>query len=385
MKRHISLIIFLILSFFTSYKAVHAQDFSQRKTITIARTETIEENPYFAVGDIVQIDGVINGDVYIAGGELVLNGTINGDLYAAGGNVRIAGRVRDNVKVAGGQISLTGEVGDSFTAAGGNITIERSARVADYILVVGGNASIYGPVGGAAKIFVGNATIDSQIGNEVEAGVGMLRIGSQAVLEDGLTYISESEAAIDSSARISGDITRRTPPPTPDVRIPKEDLAGIATGMRLFAALISILTTTIIGFLLLKYAPNLMERTRKELNTNPWRALGIGLLTLFLVPLIFIFLLILVLTIPIAVFLMFVFGLLIYLAKIFVIFWLGRKLFTQSTHYVAFFLMLVIYVLVTLVPVIGWAASFVTLLLGLGVGIVTLRDIYREAAAKKIL
>src|SRR5262245_40228569 len=71
----------------------------------------------------VTADESIDGDLYIAGQDVVIDGTIKGDLIVAGQNVTISGTVEGNVFAAGQGITVKGTVKGDLIAAGQGVLI----------------------------------------------------------------------------------------------------------------------------------------------------------------------------------------------------------------------------------------------------------------------
>jgi hypothetical protein len=123
------------------------------------------------------------------------------------------------------------------------------------------------------------------------------------------------------------------------------------------------------------------------LKKRPWASLGIGFLTLILTPIIFILLLITVLAIPLAVILLALYLIAIYLARLFIIFWAGTMIFERTGRKIhevwALIVGLIVYYVITLIPIIGGLITFFVILFGLGTAILTTREFYLAARKKE--
>lgn len=86
------------------------------------------------MGNTVNIQGNIGSDLLAAGNSIILlpNTVVTDDFMAAGNNIDLQGKINGNVYVAGGKINLNGEVG-------GNVIIKNSGTI-----TVGPNAKIKG-------------------------------------------------------------------------------------------------------------------------------------------------------------------------------------------------------------------------------------------------
>lgn len=387
MNKLITSVFISFVIFFLAFSFTFAQG-PEEKSVYIAPDETVEENPYFAAGERVEIYGVIEGDVYTAGGDVIVDGVINGDLFVGGGNVRVNGVVTNNVKVGGGQVRVSGEIGGNLVAAGGDISLENDASVGSYLVVTGGNVTTLGTVEGNTYLYAGNVSVNSQIGGNLETKAGVVRIGPKTTVEGDVSITSDEKPTVDEAATVGGEITIEEPV----VKVPQEikkpdaeEVSQVFARIRIFTTLIGAVSTFIVGLILIKLFPNYMESSKDQIEKKTWRSLGYGLLGLFVIPVIFFLLLILVVTIPLALMTIAIYAIYLYLAKIFVIYWAGRRFFKKSTQIASFGLSVLIYTLLILIPIIGGFVSFVTLLFGLGAGMLACHEIYNQMKVKKIV
>jgi hypothetical protein len=388
MKKIITVLVFLLATSLLVPPKTFAQNSLQQKgkqkTVIVASDETINKNPYFAAGDVVEIHGTINGDAYVAGGEVIIDGTINGDLFVAGGSVRVSGKVGQSLRAAGGQLTVDADVGRNATVVGGNLSIEKSAILNGYLATAGGNITITAPVSGNLKVAGGNVSVLSSVGGDLDAAVGMLRLGPEASVAGNLTYLSDQSATIDNNASVEGEIIKRTPPPGVTVEEPEKFAAAFAK-LRVAAKIISAIAAFIVGLILIKLFPKYMSKTKDVLDKKVWRALGIGFLVLILTPIAIVVLLMTVIGIPLALLLGALYLIYVYLSKIAVIYWAGAKMFPKSSPVAFFVLALLIYALVTLIPFIGGLVEFFVLLFGLGAMVISCTDIYNASKKAKLV
>lgn len=321
----------------------------QGDNVVLSKGRVVDKD-YFAAGNTVTLEGTVNGDAYLAGGNIVVDGTVNGDLLTAGGNVDVRGIVTGNIRAAGGNINIGGIVGRNISIAGGNINFSPGANVA-------GNLALAG---------------------------GQITLGPQTTVDGNLTYFSSNPATISQEATISGQVSQNIPD-----RKPKEEAKREIGALFSFFTIASFILASIIGIILIKLLPNYFAGISGVIVNKPWVSLGIGLLTIIVFPVVFMLLMFTIIGIPIAIFLAFVLAALLYLSKIFVAFVIGGivlQRFTQNAGKVWVFLLgLVIYYIVTLIPIFGWIISMVVGLIGLGAILITKRDFYKDLRAKQII
>jgi cytoskeletal protein CcmA (bactofilin family) len=352
--------------------------------IVLSRDETVNKD-YFAAGNTVTVSGTVNGDAYVAGGNVIVDGTINGDLLTAGGNVVIRGRVANDIRAAGGQVTVSGEVGNSVTVAGGNITITDGARIGGSLVGAAGNLSTFAPIGRGATLAGGQVIIGNMVGGDVAATVGQITLTPGAVVNGNLEYWSSNRARIQSGAQVTGAVTQRVPP-QPAEAAPK-DIGRIITRAVIIAKLISLISYFVAGLLLIYFFPVHVRRTVAVIRERPWLSLGTGFLAVILIPIIIVLLFMTIIGIPIALILLAAFLILLYLARIYAAVWLGRLILgygrSEDKLVWAFLIGLVIYELVTLIPIVGWIIGALVVFLGLGAVLIEEKDFYRKLRMDK--
>jgi len=373
--------------FFVSVVSAQNND-KKPKNVVLAKDEVVNKD-YFAAGDSVTLSGTVNGDAYLAGGNVIVEGTINGDLLVAGGMVEIRGKITDNVRAVGGQIVISAQVGKNLTVAGGTVNLTDSAKIGGSLVAGTGTLSVFSPVGKDLNIGVGQVTLGNTIGGGVRAGVGQLTLTPNAKVSGDLIYWSDAQAQIQSGAQVLGQTTHNLPPAKALKEAKPARILGIFTGASLALKIASFLWALIIGLLLLKFFPVYSRRTIEVMIKKPWASLGMGLLILILTPIIFLILLITVLGIPIAFVLLVTFLIIAYLAKIFVSIFIGQKVLryfgSKTGSNWALLLGLVVYGIVTLIPILGPVVSLLVVIFGLGAVFLEEKDFYHQLRSKNLV
>jgi hypothetical protein len=369
-------IVFLLLLIPTTVLA------QRDRVITIPQEEIVDQNPYIAYGEVVEIRGTINGDAYIAAGEVIVDGVINGDLLVAGGNVRIGGVVTQSVRVIGGQIRITADVGGGVSAVGGNVEFGDTGVIEGSLVAAAGNVSVELPVGEGVRIAAGNVSLLNSVGGDVETAAGPVRLGPNADIAGNLIYLSDSEAQIHENATVSGEIERRMIEDREELR--DRMLAGVGR-VTIIARVISTLSALAVGLILIYLSPKFMLRTTNTLSSRPWLSLGIGFLAIILTPIAIVALLATIIGIPLALILLAIYMILLYLGKLFVIFWLGTKLLRERSAYLMFVAGLAVYFIISLIPVIGGIVGILAMLFGIGSFLITKKSVFAEAKKKAII
>lgn len=356
-------------------------------TVVLPQNKTINTN-YFASGDRVTVSGTVNGDAYIAGGTVLIDGTINGDLLVAGGNITIRGKVTRDVRAAGGNITISSNVGGNITTAGGDINITDAAQLAGSLVVVGGNAEIFTPVPKGITMGVGNATIGSAIGGDINAGVGQLSLTPQASVSGNVTYWSDRKLDLAQGASVSGNITQNTPS-RESSHAAENTVRGVLTGLSVILKILGFVYILILGLLLVFLMPGYSRTTGETILSQPAKSLLVGFIALLVTPFIIFLLFLGIVTIPLALLLLVLYIILLSVVKIFAAIAIGQQLaksFNWRLHLAWLFLIgLVVYEVVTLVPIIGWLLGFIAMVLALGADLIQKKRYYTilETKTKK--
>ena len=247
---------------------------------------------------------------------------------------------------------------------GGNITIEEGATVEGSIVIFGGNLIQGGLVTGDVVMFGGNTSIGEKGVVEGDA----VTIGGQLTVAQGGEVKGERVTNVPAPAMDGTRIPDVPNPPVPRVEAPPNPLFD-AMNMIFRALAVAALSMLVVVFL----EPQL-ERVSQAIVNQPFIAGGVGLLTVFVMPLALVLLIITILLIPVAL----VGVLFLALAWLFGVIAIGQEVgerFTKainqtwapvlSTGFGTFLLMIVGGSLGT-IPCIGWIVPFTIALAGIG-------------------
>ena len=311
----------------------------------------------------------ISDSVYAAGRTIELLGAIGGNVHAAGMDVRVAGPVAGDAKLTGYDVELKASLGGDLLASGFRIAID--APVAGYALLSGRNIDINSVINGDLSVY----------GQNVNFGPEARVLGKLLIYERDAGSVQVPDYVADLS-----QIERRS---WRDHRRGNDffDFFGA------FAAFIGwIVFVTVLATLAAVLAPNYLIALRTSLKAAPFKTLGYGcfglsaalgsvvVLGLTVVGAVLIPLVVLVVMLNLLA------------AYALVAYWLGELAWSavrknQAQSFVQRLLTaLVGAVLISilgLIPVLGWIAVFVLILMAMGVfatRIMGVRLFVKEAA-----
>lgn len=330
------------------------------------REGQVVNGDYVAFGPLVEISGIVNGDLYAAGGDVRINGVVNGDVLVAGGRVVLSGTIAQDARVAGGHVTISGRIGRNATIGAGELELTDQALVHDNLLAGGGHVELAGRVGHDTRIGAWRLIVAGDIARDLVVAAESVRVTSKASVGGRLRYWSEAAPSIDEQANVHGPITRRPLPEGWSLERARQGLIG----MRLLAAFVSFLSTLLLGLLLLRWFPQGAGQVTAAIRERPGASLGWGLAASIITPIAAASLVITLLLLPAGFLLFALYGVTLYLARIYAItragqFLLGRPA-DSSADAKPFVVGLVVYSLLALIPLVGGLVTALAATIGVG-------------------
>jgi cytoskeletal protein CcmA (bactofilin family) len=335
--------------------------------------EVTEEVPgdLVAAGGTVRLRASVAELAIVAGGNVAIDGAVGGDVFAVGGEVVLRGRAHDDARLAGGTVRIAGPVDGDAIAAGGTIRVERDAVVGGRAWLAGGEVVVAGTVGRELRVAGGRVSIEGVVRGDVDVAADTLEIGPAASIEGNVLHRGPREPRIDPGARIGGRVEHR----------PAE--APTARRFWVFALLLAALFAT--GAVMILLFPRFTPAAARTIETDPWRSLGVGVVTLLVAPAVVLALLVTAIGIPLGLVLLagYLVALLAgYLVAALFLGILGLRRFGRpapSRGAVVLGLLggLVLLRLLALVPFLGGFVSLAALVFGMGALVLRLYRDYR--------
>lgn len=341
---------------------VFAADFRSGDTVTVASGEVVDGDLYVAGSDII-IDGTVNGDVFGVGRSLTINGTVNGGVSFAGQTLTVNGKIANGARLAGQAISVSGNIGRDLVAAAGDVTVTSTAKIGSDIILAIGTSRIDGNIDGNIIGSGGEVTVTDRVGGNIKLKADKLTIASTANIQGNLTYTSANEANIQVGAQIGGKTTHKVP----EVKEPTGPFAGIG------GKVIAFLMTLLAGILIILIAPRRAVAVAAAIRQKPWLSLGWGAIILFATPIAAIITFVTVVGVPVGLIGLTLYGIAIYLSQIaiglFIGYWIisyFSKVQSRGILVGALALGFAILTLLKLIPYVGFPLWLATVLFGIG-------------------
>jgi cytoskeletal protein CcmA (bactofilin family) len=140
-----SLLMLALMLALSAPDVARAIDFRRDQDTHIGADETVSET-LVCTGDVVTVDGTIEGDLVVGAERFSMRGTVTGSLYIFGGEVEIDGVVQGAVLGVAERVRLGGRVDGSVTLGGKRLTIIDGARLGRDVALFGEGARVQGAV-----------------------------------------------------------------------------------------------------------------------------------------------------------------------------------------------------------------------------------------------
>ncbi|WP_026478949.1 bactofilin family protein [Alkaliphilus transvaalensis] len=347
-------------------------------TLKIYENETIDGDLIVAVNHATN-EGNIKGDWITAGQQIRHLGMIGGDLIAAASQIFVDGNVRGNLRLVAREVIIGGgEINRNASIFASNVGLEEDTILDGSLHVYAGDLALRGFVGGDIIGGVGNAVISGTVKGNINLSVDKIYLEPGAYIEGNLTYISEEEQYIDTKL-VKGNIEYQ---PTRTRSHLQRGLENIARRIRRVINLLQILfliSYIILGLFLIKFFKKPLNRATQLIDDQSGISVLLGLGFLFLVPIGAILLMVTIIGIPISILALALYGILVYLAKIPVALWLGKKIIRdESRYYTSFIVGNLLIATVSLIPYGGKLLSVGITALGMGSTLIVIKKYYNK-------
>src|SRR3989339_503841 len=314
---------------------------SADENVFVPKDRVVSTN-YFQAGNSIDISGTLEKDAYLAGQVITVDGVIKGDLFGAGNVLRINGTVEGSVRFAGQTVIINGKVGRNIMVLGNTLVISPDANIGWDTMFVGNLLEIKGDVAGSVLMAGSMLKLDGNVAGMVNTEVDSLTLSDSAKVGGNVEYKSAKDADISESAVVGGEIIKKDYTAV-NKKIVENNVGKAMVAYATAWLMFSLLSLFVIAFLILIVTP-------------------IGALLLMFT----------VIGIPLALIVLAIYFVALCIAKVMFAYILMKLLFKWSKakkewHPVWMVLVgLLIFVLIRMIPIVGWVFGFIGLCVGLG-------------------
>jgi len=368
--------ILILLSIFIIPTTVFALNFEAAEEIF--NTETINDD-YYAAGGMIQMESDVNGDLFLAGGRISVNSRISQDATIVGGEISMSGEVGDDARIGGGNVTVNSVIKDDLILGGGNVELGDKGFVGGNLIIGGGNVSINGAVNGNIIGGGGNVYINSQItGNVKLYNVDKVRIGPKGKVMGNFSYQSPNMSETINSGTVMGAIDYKPV----SIVVTDNDFnsfsQAILAGFSIFRLLAILFAGLFFVWILRFYMINTVQTAFK----NTLKSFGMGLLILVVTPIVALISLVTGIGIHLSYILFLLWLLILALANVTAILIVGMKILPLKERssfvraYGSYAIGALIFVVITMVPIIGWVIKFIFVMIGAGALMLYVKKLY---------
>jgi hypothetical protein len=365
------LLVTLGIGVFLPLSHVSATSLLGGEEVTVEEGEVLDDD-YIVWGGQVDIRGTIDGDLYVLGGVVRVSGDIERDLVVLGGQVDVTGRVDDDLRAVGGQVRLNGIVGDNVVVGGGSVEIGEDAQFGGDLLLGAGSALMRGHV---MKRFIAGAgmlQLQGAVDGDVEIRADDISLNNDVVIGGHFQYFSPQEPRIAEGATIVGEIQSHLLDRQDGFR--DRSVASLVRSHGLRALMLAV-----VGLVFVIAFPRKTLSIVRLVEEQPLQQFGYGLVIAVVAPVVAVLIGVTIIGLPLALMVIALYGILLYLSKVLLAFYLGKKVVAffgmggEGDEYltkrvawsvVVGSLIIGLIGFLTIIPTIGWIISFVVVTLG---------------------
>jgi hypothetical protein len=329
--------------------------------VAVAANETIDDT-LLATGNIVRVEGVINGDLLAFGQSVEVRGTVKGDLVTFAKRTAVSGTVEGNIYDFSNSLDVDGQLGHSLYGLMESLRVNDRGRVGGGVLVAAGDVSVDGEVKRSVTMAVGTADVTGSIGRELTMTGDSLTLTNTARIGGNLSASVRElkNVHIADGATITG---------TREIQL-RASHSHFTSPRFYFHQTLWLIAAMLVGWLGLILFPGFFQASTQAVGSG-WRSLGLGFAALVGVPVAIIVAAITLVGLPVSLMLLAIYLAAIYLAKIWVGAFLGRMLLkptgaTKGDWLLGLLVGLLIITIVVLIPYVGGLVHFGVVCLGLG-------------------
>ncbi|HSE29476.1 MAG TPA: polymer-forming cytoskeletal protein [Candidatus Saccharimonadales bacterium] len=344
--------------------SANAATFLGQDAPTIGQDQVVDGSLYIA-GNTVTVAGTVKGDLFCGGQSVEISGMVEGDVICSGQTVNVTGTVTGDVRVAAQMFSLGASVDKSVTVFGQTVNFNQGSFIGFDATVFAETLNANGQISRDLVANAGTLNISGVVSRLVQANVNNLNIANDSIVGD-VDYTSSREAEVADGATVAS-LERTVVTPT-EVE-PSNPVLMLISGMAYwFVAML------LIGAAILIVKPGILPSASDSIKANPGAAIGWGALFLFATPIISLLLAITIVGIPLAFLILLAWFIVLIVSQPIAAYFVGNWIMAKTnvkwgeiwTRMASLALGLLIIVVLTAIPFVGWLFALTATALGAG-------------------
>jgi hypothetical protein len=359
MKRVLFFTVFLLLiSSFIYPQAASAHFSTSGMNVDIPNSKVVNGTSYIS-GSTVNINGTYTGDIFCAGQTVTIDANVTGDILCAGQSVIIDGTVTGNIRVAAQTLVINATVSKNVSIASQSATI--SGTTSGDVSALAQSVTIKGNVGGEVYGAVRSFTLNGKVAKGVDVHVQNATLGGNSMIGGNFKYAAPQRATMASGAIIKGQTLF-------SMQSTNKNNSSMFSA---FSLIYWPLSLFVIGLVLILLCRKHSYEIGQKVLERPWLCLGVGLIPLFLLPIVAFVILFTLIGIPLSLLMFMVWIIALMLSTIAVSYAIGLRILQPAVEnlgmsILALLLGMVITTVLFNIPFIGWLFSLLAVIIGLG-------------------
>lgn len=332
----------------------------------------------------VRIAGEQRGDLVAAAQSVSVVGEVEGDVFAFAQSVEITGKAGDSVRAFAETVTVSGTIEGDLLALAKTVSLMPGSKVTGGVVVFGQSGSVAGHVGGNLRFTGGQVAISGVVDGSARVRCEQIQVDPSARIGGDLSYTARNRLDLEGKGIVGGQVDYEERKARE--KEPKKPLFTVGKAAKFLAFFLS---SFVVGVVALTVLRGPASRAVDSLARAPLFSAGVGFVALVVTPVAVMILSILVLTIPVAAILLLLWLVGLYVAKLPVAVWLGRRLLgaagrrAPAAPLSLLVGLLVLYALFW-IPCAGSLIWFVAAFFGLGAILVGVRERPPAAAAPPV-
>jgi cytoskeletal protein CcmA (bactofilin family) len=368
----VALVVLVLLVWTTAIEVVARTAGSNVSLLAAPRTS----GDLIRTGRTVSIESEIQGDLAAAGSSVGIAGPVRGYAIVAGSEVHVRGDIEDDLWAAGRVVGLHAPVRDNAMLAGASVKLGEQASIGGDAAIAARSVDAGGRIDGDLTIVAEQVELKAEVVGTVTARASRFRLLPGASIGGDLIVRGTQAPELSSDARVLGRVEFHREP------------GGWAWGPLAWLGqwAFMLLSTLILGGLVMALGATWPERVADQLKRSPARALALGVAATLLPPIAGTLLAITLLGLPAAVALVALWLTALLLAQVFLSYAVGSDLLRSlkrpgASGFVRLLLGATFVSLLTSLPWIGWIAQIAVVVIGLGALVIERMDASRRVLA----
>ena len=165
-----------------------------------------EAEDLFFFGRMLHFTGKAKLGFFAFGREIYIDGDVGNGINACGDTIKITGNVKGTNLLCGPVIIIENEavINGPIFILGGNV--HTRGRINGNIYILAGNVNIGSRIDGNVSVFAGNLLIGNEVKGNVKARVGRISISGQGRIDGNLIYSAHKKLSEQDLVKIKGEV-----------------------------------------------------------------------------------------------------------------------------------------------------------------------------------